>query len=328
MRKGVSRVSDLRGGGNLGMLGAGNVYRVIKADEAYYDQFMADHQFEHSDGSAAVHPDAGTGDGIQSALDACVANRNDYVLVQSAASDYDLTAALTLSKKSVHLIGPAGLGNTIGSTNACRLHQNTGATPVFTVSDSSIEIAGFYIKNYSKITTLELAQGTYAPNIHNNSFIMMLASTDSEPIIDNVVTGNTLNDGGAWGAIERNWFTIGAGDTNTTIAKIVNIHTQATTARFQHNEITIGDDVTVTVGVYNDAVKGRTDYNTFGTGGGAYGGTFTHCVHVNASGSAIGNRGTVADSLLVVGGTSDASFSDNMNAVDGGAVDDEDAAGG
>lgn len=127
LRKGVSRISDLKGGQAALGLGIGNIYYVIKTSESYYQQFLDDYQGEYSDGSKMVHPDAGTGDGIQTALDATVECRNDYVIVQPSDSDYELTTPLTLSKKCIHLLAPAGLGNEVGSTNAVRfeLHGTT-----------------------------------------------------------------------------------------------------------------------------------------------------------------------------------------------------------
>ena len=317
-------VTTIRGGliagGMLvgGALGVGNIYRVIKSSEAYYDSFLEDYQGEYSDGSSVVHPDAGTGDGIQAALDACVEGRNDHVIVQPSDSDYDLTAALTMSKKCVHLICPAGLGPQYGATSAARLHQNTAATDVIAVSDASIEIAGFYFKNYQNISHITLAATSYALNIHHNTFTMNVTSTTAEPCIAG--TG----DAGAWGSsIENNWFVSYAGN-SATIAAIITIGASATCTNVMHNLFTLGDGNTATIGINNASVKGQTNFNLFGTGGGAGGCTFTHCIAVDASGSAIGNRGTVADSILVTGGTSDSSFSDNMNGVDGGLVDDED----
>ncbi len=316
LRKNHSVLSDLADGQNVFGMGVGNVYWVIKSTESYYADFLELHKGKYIDGSVKVYTD------IQSALDVTVANRNDYVIVQPSQDDYDLTAALTLSKKAVHLICTAGLGNDVGATNAARLDQTTSATPVMTVSAASVEIAGFYIKNFTKITALELAQNAYAPNIHHNNFIMRLGSTDSEPIIDTVVSGNSLNDGGSWGSLERNWFVDAS--PATTMANIINYHSNVTAGRIKYNEITIGDGMVATIGIKNNSVKGVTDFNTFHTGGGGSGGTFTHCISIHASGSAIGNRGTVADSVLVTGGTNDASFSDNMNGVDGGVIDDAD----
>ena len=309
LTSGSATLGDLADGHLAMGLGVGNVYWVIKTTEAYYDAFLGDRQRTYSDGSSAVHTS------IQSALDATVECRNDYVIVQPSNSDYDLTAALTMSKKSVHLICPAGLGNDIGATNACRLHQNTAATAVIAVSDASVEIAGFYIKNYQNKAAITLAALSYAPNIHHNTIVMNCTSTTSEPMIAG--TG----DAGAWGSIERNWIISQSGD-DYTIASIITINSAATAARVCYNEITIGDGATATIGISNAAVKGMTRGNVFGGAGSDC--TWTHCISVNGDGNAIGNRGVVADSILVAGGTNDKSFSDNMNGVDGGVVDDQD----
>jgi len=301
-------------------LGVGNVYRVIKKSEAYYSQFIADYQGEYSDGSLIVHPDDGDGLGIQSALDACVANRNDYVLVQPSQSDYDLEAALTLSKKSVHLLCPAGLGLERGSTNACRLEQ-TGSYDVFTVSDASIEIAGFYLKHKQNKTAIELATsvagvGSYACNIHHNNIAMNTDSTTCEPLI------NCTGDGGAYGDIHHNWI-YASGGNDTTVAVIIAIQASATMAQCNYNEITIGDGMTATVGIQNLATKGMVAYNMFGGAGSDC--TWTHCIQVSGYGNAIGNRcSCAAGGVIVVGGTDEYSFSDNMNSVGGGAIDDQD----
>jgi hypothetical protein len=330
MIKGQSRVSDLVDGPALSGLGAGNIYYVIKETASYYGQFFDDYNVVYSDGSSSVCSDKGgvvgtsanalLNTGIQDALNKCVDSRNDYVIVMPSASDYDIGAALTLTKKAVHLLCPAGLGNDVGATNAARIHQCTAATPVMTLSNASIEVAGFYFKNYTKVTAVEFAQNAYAPNFHNNTFSMTYDGTTGEPLIDNEVTGNTINDGGSWGSIERNWFV--SNTTATSIALLVNLHSNATAARFKYNELTIGDGCTCTLGVYVGGVKGACDFNVFHSGGGASGGAFTHCISVDASGSAFGNRGAGADGIIVTGGTANLSFSDNMNSASGGAVDD------
>lgn len=309
LRKGVATVNDLVGGASLQMLGMGNVYFVIKSTEAFYASFLEDHLVEYSDGSVSVYND------IQSGLDAAVEFRNDYVVVMPSNADYDITAELTMSKKSVHLICPGGLGNVNGATNAARIEQLTGGQAVIAVSDSAIEIAGLYLKNEEDAPAITLAATSYSPNIHNNTLVMTVGSSQLALILG-------AGDGGAWGSIESNWIVSYGGD-NQTIAKIIEIQPSATCARVKYNEITMGDGNTATVGIYNLAVKGRTDYNTFGTGGGGSSGAFSHCIQIHNSGSAIGNRGTVADSELVVGGTNAASFSDNMNAVTGGGVVDD-----
>ncbi len=313
MREGDS-IRKLPGWSNLLGFGVGNVYRVIKTSEAYYARFIEDFQGEYSDGSLIVHADDGSGDGIQAALDACVANRNDYVIVQPSQSDYDLTAVLTLSKKSVHLLCPAGLGLERGATNACRLEQ-TGSADIFAVSGASVEIAGFYLKHKQNTTAIGLVTaGAYAPNIHHNNIAMNTTSTTSEPMI------HAVGDAGAYGDIHHNWI-YSSGGNDTTIAAIIVIGASATMAKVTNNEITIGDGLTATVGIQNLATKGMVADNRFGQAGADS--TWTHCIQVSSFGNAIGNRGVVADGILVVGGASDKSFSDNMNGVNGGVIDDE-----
>lgn len=243
--------------------------------------------------------------------------RNDYVIVWPSNADYDITAALVMDKKSVHLICPAGFGNERGSTNAVRIHQTTAATAVIAVSDASIEIAGFYLKNYQNVSHITLAATSYAPNIHHNTFTMNTSSTTSEPCIA------CSGDAGGWGTVaEYNWFCSYAGN-DTTIASVITVGASATCARVCHNDFSFGDGITVTVGINNQAVKGTTNYNNFSAAGGDS--TITHAISVHTQGSAIGNRvcGTV-DGEVMTGGTVDYSFCDNMNALNGGVVDDND----
>ena len=302
------------GGIVLGAVGIGNVYYVCKTtDTAVYADMWKRYggsRKKYEDDSLILHST------IQSALDATVECRNDYVIVMPSDSDYDLTAVLTMSKKSVHLICPAGLGYDVGATNAARIHQTTDAA-VIAVSDSSIEIAGFYLKPYVDASSITIAATSYGLNIHHNFFTLNWDSAPS-PVI--ACTG----DGGAWGLVShRNLFGSLAGD-DVTCASMVTIGAAATGARCNHNSFVLGDGNIATVGITNSAVKGETHYNTFSTGGGVDGGTFTHCLDIHGSGTAIGNRATVADSELVAGGTDELSFSDNMNSVAGGVIDDQD----
>lgn len=307
MKKGVSSLGDLRDGNSAFGLGIGNVYYVCKSDESYYAQFVDDRQGEYSDGSMIVHTT------IQSALDATVECRNDYVLVQPSNSDYDLTAALTMSKKSVHLLCTAGLGYDIGANNSCRIEQTTDSCAIIEVSDAAVEIAGFYLKPYYGQSHITLAATSYAPNIHHNTFVLKWESGGAnKPAIAG--TGDAC----AWGGIERNWFVSQAGD-DQTCPVIVDIKASATAARFNHNEMTLGDGNTATIGISNAATKGTVNFNLFNNAGSDA--TWTHCISLGSYGSAIGNRGTVADSILVTGGEAGVSLSDNMNGASGGAID-------
>lgn len=302
--------------------GAGNVYYVIKSDETFYDRFVRKHQGTYEDGSEIVHADDGSGDGIQTALDACVANRNDYVIVNPSESDYDLTAALTMSKKAVHLICPAGWGYDRGATNACRIEQTTDDEPLIEVSASAVEISGFYFKN-NYITTagggIILSNTTYGLNIHHNYFAMRLKTTTNEPMIGPLIA-NTTGDAGAWSTIYRNVFQSQSG-ASATIPAIVRFNSQATGVRVIACDFAIGDtDNTATVGCLVGSVKGYVgdcNFMAHQTASGA--GVFTHCISIHSSGSAIGNRAAVKSNMLV-GGTDECSFSDNRNGVAGGAT--------
>ena len=297
--------SKIMGGG---LLGAGEIFYVAQ----FGTGALAFLQARVNPNNLFVWSSANK-DAIQEALDATVECRNDYVVVWPADSDYDNTSALTLSKKSVHLVAPSGLGNMRGATNAVRIEQTNVATTVFAVSDSSVEIAGFYVKPYIVVSHATLAATSYAPNIHHNTFVLKWTSSNEASIIG---TG----DAGAWGAIENNWFVSQSGD-DKTCAAIVDIKSAATAARVNYNDFMIGDGNTATVGIKNAAVKGSCNYNTFAVA--ADDGAFTHCVSISTWGSAIGNRSSgSADGELVVGGVQHKSFSDNMNSVSGGVIDD------
>ena len=157
-------------------LTSGNVYFVIKSSESFYTAFTERHQQTYADGTVAVHADDGDGLGIQAALDAVTANRDDYVIVIPSSGDYDLTVALTMSKGRTHLICPAGLGKRGLSSNAVRLHQNTASADMITVTADTVEIAGFFFKGGTgEIINFAAATRWYA-HIHDNFFGM--ASTD------------------------------------------------------------------------------------------------------------------------------------------------------
>ena len=297
----------------------GNVYYVIKTAETFYSQFVSDHQCTYSDGSQAVHGDDGAGSGIISALAATVECRNDYVLVQPSNGDYDITAALVMDKKAVHLICPAGLGYTRGANNACRIHQ-TGAYPVINVTDAAVEIAGFYFKNYATKGGIILGAGTYGLNIHHNYWAMNLSGGTNEPMLGPLIA-NITQDYGAWSTIDSNFFQSQSG-ASATIAAIIRTNAQATGTRIVNNDIQIGDtDNTATVGILNGSVKGIVNDNHLMAAQTASGaGVFTHGVQIHASGSAIGNKLALASGATagVVGGTDEVSFVDNNTGVAGG----------
>jgi hypothetical protein len=314
----MTQVSDTlfhRGGQPVGNPALGNVYYVIKTNEAYYSQFLKDRQGTYPDGSAIVYgaAPASCQTAIQAALDACVEGRGDRVYLQASDSDYDITAVITLSKKGVHLLCDDGLGLERGATNACRIHQNTAATAIFAVSDSAIEIAGFYLKNYTDCAHITIAASSYGLNIHHN---MLVLSWTAAP----VACVQCAGDGGAWGQVIHHCLITSQGGDDQTCAALITIGASATGARCDYNDIFMGDGNVCTIGISNAATKGTANYNNFMVAGSD--GGFTHCINHGIYGVAIGNRGCVGDGAIVVGGVNDITDVDNMNAVNGGAIDD------
>jgi hypothetical protein len=291
----------------------GNIYYVVQTTEAYYAQFVKDYQETYSDGSTAICPHTGTAttvtvNGLKAALAKTVANRNDYVVVMPADVTYCTDELLTMDKKGVHLICPAGFGYEMGATNAARVEQLLASTAIINVTAASVEIAGFYFKNINQAAGITLAATAYAPNIHNNSFALIW--TSGAQVGGIVGTGA----GGGWGAIEHNALFTQTGNGCTCAAGVIQIGASATDCRVNYNEVTIGDKQIATIGINNAAVKGHTDFNLFSECGGieqTAGGTITKCISVAADGCAIGNIGAVGTGQMLTGGTTLHSFAQN-----------------
>jgi len=165
LKKGVSSVLDLKDGGLALGMGVGNVYHVVQAaNTAVYAHVQRDYAGKYSDGSNAVHVT------VQSALDATVANRNDYVILWPDSSDYDSTATIAMSKRDVHLICPAGLGHQGFPPNAARIHQNTAATACITITADAVEVAGIFFKGVEGGNIIDLTGTRWSPHIHDCFF--------------------------------------------------------------------------------------------------------------------------------------------------------------
>jgi hypothetical protein len=311
--------------GNLvfGSLGIGNVYYVVNTNSTttYTDLKKRFGGERYEDGSAILYPHTATAstvtlNGLKNALAATVEDRNDYVVVMGSNSTYYIDEALALNKKNVHIICPAGMGYDRGATNAARIQQITASTAIFAVSDASVEIAGFYLKNINSTAAITLASTAYALNIHHNYFPLIW--TTGAQVGSIVATG----DGGAWGKIERNTFISQSGGACTCAAGVIVIPGPATGCGVNYNEIIIGDTQIATIGISNGAVKGQTNFNLFSESGGSGvsdGGTITKCISIYPSGCAIGNRAAVGSTQILTGGTSAHSYSDNIGGVTGDA---------
>jgi hypothetical protein len=231
----------------FGGIGVGNIYYVANTSDtlAYADLFKKFGTQGYDDGSAILYPCTATSANvaIQAALDACVANRNDYVLVMPSASTYTLLAALTMSNKNVHLIAPGGLGRKCGANNSTRL-QGAAASYIINISAASCEVAGFFLKNYSKLTSIYLSPSStaVAPNIHHNTFPMTTDTTGNAPAI----LGS--GDGGWFGTINDNFIFTYTGH-GTTITSVIHIDASAGECDVSGNRILIGNTCTATIGI-------------------------------------------------------------------------------
>jgi hypothetical protein len=289
--------------------GCGEVFYVCNSADTAVKNWLGqrvpgDHLFVATSATADVK--------IQKALDATVANRNDYVVVMPSGTNYSITNTLTMSKKAVHLVCPAGISGNFPIGNTARLKAITAAMNIAAVSAEAVEIAGFYIKNYSDLASITLSATVSAMNIHHNAFMLVWTTT---PLASIVGTGA----GGAWGSIERNWFISETGRAVTAAIGAIDIKAGATGCRCCHNEVTIGDDNVASVGISNLAIKGHTDFNIFSESGGngalngsqVAGGTITKAIAVNVAGAAIGNIGAVGTAQMLTGGTTLHSYAEN-----------------
>ena len=308
---GISSFGNVINGG----LGIGNVYYVCSTTDTtvYADlELKYGRESYDNDGSSILHSS------LQSALDATVECRNDYVVVQPKHADIDITAALTMSKKAVHLICPAGMGYDMGANNALRIEQTTDDLAVIAVSDAAVEIAGFWFKPdpSSSGAIITLAATSYAPNIHHNYFTLKMDVANGAGIMGS-------GDGGAWGQIVRNKFECQI--SAQTYGSIVYLAASATGGEVSYNQFSIGNDSTATICIANNAYLGNTNFNIFSTCGGSgvatYGGQIGHAISIHTSGNAIGNLGAVGDGEMVTGGTANHSYCENYDGNSGGSLD-------
>jgi len=231
--------------------GVGHIYYVIKKNEAFYADFLTTHQFKYSDGSNAVYND------IQSALNACVAARNDYVIVMPSASDYDISATLTIAKRNVHLICPAGLGfNGMGS-NAARIHQNA-AYPHITITGDDVEVAGLFLKSDATARTpvtgqINLSGTRWHTNIHDNFFgISATAASGSYGIL----AAGASSHFSIWNNYFTNYNPGETTGTNNAIAAFIGITSNSSTrGLIKGNIMHTGGNTTVTAGIHNAGLQ-------------------------------------------------------------------------
>jgi hypothetical protein len=317
---GVTRFDAINAINLQGIEGAGNIYWVMQTTHGSYSQFKEDHQFVYADGSNSVHT------GIQSALDATVANRNDYVIVMPDATDYDITAALTMSKNRVHLVCPAGIGNK-GMNNFARIHQTTATTQCIVVTADCVEIAGLFFKGYDGTakdapSIIHLSGTRWTPHIHDNFFgIGATASSSNYGILaDGACSHFNIHD---------NYFTnysptLLTGTANDVAAFVGITSASSTRGIIADNIMHTGPNTTVASGITNVGtgmlISGNFLWENSAVG--SYdAGVLTKGITLTSDGFAVNNRIAVATAAnAITGGTVDASANQNFESENGGTV--------
>jgi len=317
MKRGNAVLPDLAGGmASLG-LGIGNVYYVVQAANTHvYNYVQANYAQTYADGSVSVHTT------IASALTATVANRNDYVIVMPDSSDYDITAALAMSKRNVHLICPAGMNEGGLPTNAARVHQNTNATACITVTADCVEIAGLFFKGEEGSDIITLSSTRWHAVIHDNFFgIAATASSNNYGIVGTGACSHC--------SIYNNYFTNyspGAmSGTNNDVAAFVALTSASSTRNnINNNYMMTGANTTVAAAIsyagYGGFIVGNYIFENLAFGG-SDAGTLTLGISTSTDCLVVDNKiGVVTAANAVSGGTADSSYVTNYEATSGGTL--------
>ena len=311
-------------------LGAGKVFFVAQSGTDIAAQLQdAIGNNSPTDRFQFVPCAAATADvGIQAALDACVANRNDYVIVMPSTTSYSLGATLTMNKARTHLICPPGIGN-MGMNNFARLYTTVATTNMITVTADCVEIAGFFFKGYDgtahdQPAIIYLSGTRWTPNIHDNFFgIGATAASNNYGILaDGACSHFNIHD---------NYFTNYApgamtGTDNAILAFIAITSTSSTRGVIRDNYMHTGANTTVTSGINCACAYAIIDNNTIVADkavGGSQGGVVT--TGITGVVSTTARRNTFhAVTGAFSGTTADSSNVLNYDATNGGTPTDED----
>lgn len=302
-------------------MGCGKVFYVAMAGSDAYEYLSRIFPTD-TDGVPRVYAAtaATANTAIQAALDACVAGRNDYVLVWPtsyplATSDYTITATLTMSKANVHLLCPAGMGMGVGASWANITFIETASVPLITLSGQGCEIAGFGFIQKADYNTILISSGGHTAHIHHNFF--SIRGTTGGGSLPCIQTGT----GVYFTLIEKNHFsTTASGATFISVIAISN--NDNGWAKILDNVIMIGDGCTATIGINSAGLKCEVSRNIVAAlpaALGASAGTVTTAIVYCAGGIAVDNRLCVANTAdLSGGGTYTAQ--NNISGGSGGAI--------
>ncbi len=293
---------------------SGKVFIVAQTTCPNYD-VLADLFPVDPDGDVRLHST------IQSAHDAAVANRDDYIIVVPDSNDYDVDATITISKARLHIIAPAGLGHQGFPSNAVRLHQ-TGDYFMFTVTADTVEIAGFFMKLYEGKGAITYAATTrWHQHIHDNFF----GSADTDASDSSVIYGTAANN---HYSIHDNYFTNytpgAVTGTDNDLGYFINFSSDSCTrGLIKNNYLTTGVNTEVTVGIQALGVDIIVDGNVFQesiAGSGTQDGVFTKGIATSVGSMVLRNYFAMDGANEVSGGTTDESYVQNFESTSGGTV--------
>lgn len=151
--------------GDLKKLDIGNVYYCALTTNTLAKRRFGGKQY-NSDGSWILH------NTIQSALDACTTQRQDYVVL---LDNFSITAALTMSKSRVHLVSPQGIRG--GHPGDRSITQGTSSADVITISGHGNEVAGIWLNTVQGGDGIDMGS-TWVNHIHHN-YVAMAAKSSS-----------------------------------------------------------------------------------------------------------------------------------------------------
>ncbi len=295
--------------GGLESFAVGNVYFVCETSNSLYStDFIKSKTGKYEDYSERVHNTA------QSALNACVAYRNDYVIVLDNLS---ISSALSMATNRQHLICPTGIKpNFPGDFSITQ----SGSADVITITGNGCEVAGFWLINKLGQDAIDI-RTTWMTHIHHNYFALKAtASSDSYGIVGTSPIQFNIHHN-----LFNNAYPGAMSGTDNDIAAFIGITSGASTrGMIADNIMHTGANTTVAAGIttggYGQFILRNYLWEN-PSHGGSDAGTFTVGISGGANCLIADNRvglGTAANG--VSGGTANQSYVENYEGTSGGTV--------
>ena len=153
--------------------GSGNTYYAIQSTDAIYGYFYDKYFEKYADGSVSIY------NTIQGALDVCVANRGDTVVI---IGGWTITTALSVDRiYGLRIIGENPFGNSRGGS-AEITYAGTGTA--FTLSSAKTWLSDitFYMTGTGAPTCLDISQRVFSHGVIKNINIRKIGGTDASGV--------------------------------------------------------------------------------------------------------------------------------------------------